>query len=269
MLLDSLYIHFNAASGLLYLSAVTQVAPDKLQEVLPHLDSLTTLNEHVNFLQSANSELTSSYRVLNQSFSAFTSTINIILGITVAAFTAIAGLAGFFGFQTIKASVDSLVQREVKKELSQRLDERLEYLERIAGREGLLDQAVISYYLPDHDATRLPEFSALSKRFKRVKYASKIKEALSESDIIVLDVDNSSIPVPERKKEVADIAIKAKSWVVLVIYTSDNRSPLVSHLRSDSLPKAEKIEHAAANTKVTLIGQVENSVYVSDAIRNS
>lgn len=176
---------------------ITQATPENLKGIFPSSPELDILKEQLTYFKLANDELTSSYRALNQSFSSFTGTINTIFVITAASFAAVTGLISFFGIQS---SVDALVQKEVGRELSQKLEERFEYLERLAKREGLLDRIEISYYLPDRDAKSLPEFLALCKRFKKVTYVSKIDDQMLKSNIVILDVENSNISVEKRLK---------------------------------------------------------------------
>lgn len=227
------------------------------------------LKGQIEYLNSANEAVTSSYRALSQSFSSFTATVNIIFVIAVALITVITGVLTFLGFQSIKSSIDAIVQRELGKAIAQRIEGRVEYLERAAGRESILDRVEISYYLPQGISSNPAEFLAVSNRFKNVTFASKLSDNVFNSNIVVLDIENSRLTETQGIEEAKKIARKAKKWVVLVVYTSNNKSPIVDHLRSSDLPENEKIDYVPANTKVTLMSCIENAAYVSDALKAS
>jgi hypothetical protein len=259
---------FRNLDMFLYIGDITQASADSVKAVVPSLTELDFLREQITYLKSANDGLTSSYRSLNQSFSSFTNTINLIFGIAAILLAVVTGSVGFVGFQAIKSAVDAVVQREVSKEISQRLEGRFEYLERVVGRENILDKVEISYYTPKKDPTTLPEFLAISNRFKRVSPVEKVDGATLKGNIIILDIENSNISDEDGIKEAKAIAKAAKKWVVLIVYTSNNFSPIVNYFRSPELPEKEKIEYVAANAKATLITRVADAAYISDALQS-
>lgn len=236
------------------------------------LDAITVSPElelikgQVKYLETANDALTSSYRSLSQSFSTFTNTVNIIFSVASVLVVIITSVSGFVGFRSLRESVDSVVKDELNKAISQRIESRIDYLERVAGKESILDDAEIIYYLPKPKTPNPPEFVALSNRFKRVKIFNNLNGKLFKSNVVILDVNNSKLSEDDCIEESKKIARGAEKWVVLVVYTSNNRSPIVDHLRLSDLPKDEVIDYVPANTKVTLISSVANAAYISNAL---
>lgn len=257
---------FSLSDLFLHIAEIaTEAIPGKGDDAFTSPE-LNLIASQVDYLKTANDALTSSYRSLTQSFSAFTTTVNIIFSVTSVLIVIITGISGFVGFRSLKESVDSVVKTELNKAISQRIESRIDYLERVAGKESLLDDAEIGYYLPEPKVSRPPEFIALSNRFKRVKLFLNLNKKLCKSNVVILDVNNSKLSENDCIEQVKQIARKSESWVVLVVYTSNNQSPIVNHLRSSELPENEVIDYVPANTKVTLISSVVNAAYISNAL---
>ena len=257
---------FESSDLLLYIADIADNVISDSSNAMNISPELELIKGQVEYLKTANDALTSSYRSLSQSFGTFTNTVNIIFSVASVLVVIITSVSGFLGFRSLRESVDSVIQNELNKAISQRLESRIDYLERVAGKESVLDDVEIVYYLPKAKIPEPPEFIALSNRFKRVSISNNLNGKLFKSNVVVLDVNNSSLSESDCIEETKNIAERAESWVVLVVYTSNNQSPIINHLRSSNLPKEESIEYVPANTKVTLISSVANAAYISNAL---
>lgn len=238
----------------------------------PSTVEIELIREQIQFLKDANDNLASSFDSLTSSFESFTNAINIFFAIALGVLAIISGIAAFLGYRTI----GDTVKTEVNKTVSRRLDselipvtDKINHLENVLSRESLLDKVSIVYISPDSDLNPPSDFWMLKQRIKTIKFKSRIDGELLKSDLVILDLDHSGISVDRGKDIAVDLDKKLERWAVLMIYTADNRSPVVGHLNNCKKEGDMRIEYVAANTKITLMERAIAAAYVADALKFS
>lgn len=226
------------------------------------------IREQINFLKDANTNLAESFNSLTSSFNSFTTAINIFFGITLAVITVISTISAFLGIRAI----DESVKREVNRAISRKIDSKISYLEKVAGRESILDEVLVTYLSPGSVAEP-PIFKMLQHRVKSIKFkVNSNNRELLQSNVVVLDLDDSNLAIDEAstvaaKDLVKELTNNLKKWAVLVVYTANNQSPVVNYLRDMSKKDELRIEYVSANMKVTLMANVIEAAHVSHALK--
>jgi hypothetical protein len=235
----------------------------------PSSAEIELIRQQIAFLKDANTNLSSSFNSLTSSFTSFTTAINIFFGIAIGVITVIGTVATFLGIRAI----DTAVKREVNRAIALKIDSEISYLKEIAGRESVLDEVSVAYLSPGSSA-ETPAFKVLQHRIESIRFkANPNDRELLRSNVVILDLDDSNLTADEastnQAKQLAqDLTNRLKKWAVLIIYTADNRSPIVNHLRKLDNEGKVPIEYTSANMKVTLMANVVEAAYVSHALQN-
>lgn len=231
---------------------------------------LDLLREQIEFLQTANEQLTTNFdyfsKLLNTFFSGVTTLIAIVLFVV--------GILGWQSLKEIRNSVDARVKQEVEARINRAVDASEAAIQRILQREGLLlDTVKVAYLVPGGSFSLTPELQLLKTRISNVILCMDVAGELLTSNVVVLDLKQKGWDregATDQDLQLAQVWVdrllnQLPSWSVLVIYTPNNRSPIVGNLLSNRQNLAQ--EFLPANTKVTLMQAVESAAYVSHGLQ--
>lgn len=245
---------------------------EKIASSKPSLESsiltdsrIELLQNQIDFLETANSSISSSFTAISKSFDSFTGAINIFFAIALGIITVIGVIAAFLGIK----SIGVLVEREVKRRVSQGVEDRIGSLEKLMRQQDILSRITVSYLVPDTTLAQTNEFLMLKQRIGNTLFKTEIDNQLKRSNVVVLDLVTSDLDKDEKGKEIAEsIAKQLPRWSALILYTPTNHSPVFGHL--DSLKKQgdQIVDYAAANMKITLMDRVIGASYASDALKS-
>lgn len=227
---------------------------------------LELLRAQLEFLQTANEQVNGNFEyftnLLNTFFTMFGSLITIVL--------AIGTVLGWQSFKEIRSAVEQQVRREVEQRIQRAVDASEAEIRRIVEREGLLLHTVkVAYLVPEGPDDPTPELELLRTRITHVEFTVNISQNLLESNVVVVDLkqkgwDRDGAPDAEvqlAKDWVDRLLGRLPDWSTVVIYTPNNRSPVVGALlgRRQNLRQ----EFIPANTRISLMQGVESAAYVS------
>lgn len=202
------------------------------------------LKSQVQFLQDANSRITTSFNI----FAGLISSVTLVF----------VGVAAWFFRRTLteaKQEVDQLVKAEMRKEIAVSIKNRVENLEQILGQEQIIGSIAVDYVLP---GANIPfEYQLLLERGFGKTRLRKLGDRL-RGDLVVLDLVTPKLSDDEKTAYIEQTADKIPTKSVLIIYIPEQQFPAVKQLSSRNIRY-----YTAANTAITLIGQVVNSAYVT------
>jgi hypothetical protein len=220
------------------------------------------LKSQLQFLQDANSRLTTSF--------------NIFVALISAVTTFFVAIAAWLFKRTLteaKQEVDQLVKAEVKRQIAVSVKDQVDYLEQALQREKVLSLVTVDYVLQTISRVLPVEYRLLNARFPRLQFR-KLDSRDFRGDVVVLDlVSYQSRTAELDETEVAEvlqaIAPKLSPESVLVIYVR-GRYRAIEQLAqpADPLQNRRSIPYyASANAPIPLVGAVVNAAYVADALR--
>ena len=231
---------------------------------------LELLRQQIDFLQTANEQLTSNFDYFASLLNTFFAGISIV--ITIVLFGA--GLLGWQTLREIRNSVNMRVKQEVEERINRAVDASEDAIQRILQREGLLlDTVKVAYLVPGGSFNPTPELQLLKTRIANVILTTDVAGELLTSNVVVLDLKEKGWDregATDQDLQIANdwvsrLLNQLPPWSVLVIYTPNSRSPIVGNLLSNRQNLAQ--EFLPANTKVTLLQAVESGAYVSHGLK--
>lgn len=259
--------HVAFFSGIHYLTDLAQTpAPPPL-----------TSAEVIDLLRQSNEDL-------SNSFNQFLDLMKFLL----VALGALAGVATYIFGKSLgdarKVAAD-IVQQEVERKIATQVkdavEDEIDSVRRLIGRERIISDITVDYFVPGSDALPPAEATFLKTRgFKRVSYWNETDLVDLSGQVVVLDLVNAPILSVQmladlsedeahdrREKSVIDNATRLLGRMgdraVLVIYIRPAKRRVAA---IDDL-SAQIAYYAAANTPVNLIGVVADAGYVAHGWR--
>jgi hypothetical protein len=204
---------------------------------------------------------------LQNQFQSLTTSFNIYVGLLTAVSVIFIGFAAWFFKRTLseaKQEVEQLVRAEVKREIANRVEERIYLLEQILKREEVPSLVTVDYVLQNTAGTLPREYNLLRARFPRLK-PRKLDSRKFTGDVVVLDMvnyhpANSELTEAELDRVLQEIVDKLSPESVLSIYIR-GRYKAIETL-------GQKIDYyTSTNIPTQLLGNVINSAYVAHTLQ--
>ncbi|VEP18152.1 conserved hypothetical protein [Hyella patelloides LEGE 07179] len=228
------------------------------------MSNLINAIAHSNFLASITSELVKdefdllksnisySYRIINFAF------------ISVTAIAGFVGLTKILSFKELKRDVNDLIERTVTKEIAEKVNQRIEDVERIVKQEAIVSSTNVKYCLPmlNPDIRSLQEYKLLDNRGFNISPVEnhERKSSFSNCDVVVMDFVNGQFSDDEEvisilKKIVAIIPER----LTIVIYIKRRVNEL------DNIFNNQDVYYTPANNVLTLMGRAIDAAQINKA----
>ncbi len=226
--------------------------------------NLITAIAHNNLLAQITSEL------VKDEFDLLKSNISYSYRVITFAFLAVTTIAGAVGFTKIqslkelKEGVNDLVEKTVAKEIAEKVNQRIEDVERIVKQEAIVSSTNIKYCLPmlDPDVKSLQEYKLLDNRGFNISPVEnhERKSSFSQCDVVIMDFVNSQFSDDE---EVINILKK----IVAII---PGRSTIVIYIKRrvnelDNIFNNQDVYYTPANNILTLMGRAIDAAQIANA----
>jgi hypothetical protein len=228
------------------------------------------------FIAQAAPSSTDLIQMFRDSHAQLTTTFNLFVGAITAILAVVGTLFAITGFrnrqeiqQTLKEAklqIAEQVRSEVDRQISEKIDEEIGYIKRIAGRESVIGRTRVEYvYLMDEMDFTLPEYLLLEARGFQVNHWHYRRDRRwPDSHIFVIDLTTPN-PTDEQKEAlVAEITRQFLSQqrhsAVLVLYVKGYVKAI------NALPKA--LNYITSNMRGSLVGAVVDAAQISYALKN-
>lgn len=237
------------------------------------------LKSQLEFLKDANNRL-------SDSFSKFVEAMKFTLLI----FGALGGLLAFmFGknLDDAKKVASQVIRQEVEAHVASQVrdavNDEIENIRRVLGRERVISSITVDYYLPSPVVEPPDEYKLLNERgFQQVRFRNAADSNPLAADVVVLDLVHPSVwanqPVAQsseaaldnlRQTQMENLINRTRALLgqssVLVVYVRPGKQRVKA---IDDLATQVRY-YASANTPVTLMGVVTDSAYVAYGWRNA
>ncbi len=237
------------------------------------------LKSQLEFLKDANNRL-------SDSFSKFVEAMKFTLLI----FGALGGLLAYvFGknLDDAKKVASQVIRQEVEAHVASQVhdavNDEIENIRRVLGRERVISSISVDYYLPSLVTEPPDEYKLLNERgFQQVRFRNVADSNPLAADVVVLDAVHPSVwanqSLAELSEAEADDLFQTQmkhlightrtllgQFSVLVVYVRPGKQRVKA---VDNLATQVRY-YASANTPVTLMGVVTDSAYVAYGWRNS
>jgi hypothetical protein len=227
------------------------------------------------FIAQAPPTSTDLIQMFRDSHAQLTTTFNLFVG----AITAILAFAGILfaitGFrnrqeiqQTLKEArlkIAEQVRSEVDRQISEKINEEVGYIKRMAGREAVIGRTQVGYvYITDDMDFTLPEYVLLEARGFQVNHWHYQRDRRwPSSHVFVIDLITPN-PSDERKEAlVAEITREFLNQshppAVLVFYVKGRVEAI------NTLPR--ELNYITSNMRGTLLGAVVDAAQIAHALR--
>jgi hypothetical protein len=204
---------------------------------------------------------------LRNQFQSLTTSFNIYVALLSAVTVLFVGIAAWVFKRTMaeaKQEVDQLVKAEIRRAIAERVERRIDYLERILEREEVPGLVSVDYVLQNISGSLPKEYRLLNARFSKIKLRRFDSRKLN-GDVVVLDLVNY-LPQGEKLTEeeldqiLQDVADKLSPDSVLAIYVRGRYTAIEA--------LGQKLDYyTSANVPTQLLGNVINSAYVAHTLR--
>ena len=220
---------------------------------------------HLNLLGDITPEL------VKDEFDLLKFMITISYSIISFAFIAVTSIAIYVGLNKIqtlkelKEGVNDLVEQAVSKEIAERVNKRIEDVERIVKQETIVSSTNIKYCLPmlNPDLESLQEYQLLNNRGFNISPVENYerKSSFSNCDVVIVDFVNAEFP----DEEVISILNKIVGLIpersTIVIYIKRRVNQL------DSIFSNEDVYYTPANNILTLMGRAIDAAQINKALK--
>ena len=195
--------------------------------------------------------------------------LNRMSSLTALATALATGFIVFFGWQTgkeVKASVKSIVDRQLAQAVAETVDREIQMVRRSIVREQIIDKTPVDYFLQD-GVEPSEEIRLLRTRgFNSPRFCKSLAELRRDTgDLVVVDFEHWKPDGQARLMEMAGKEDRAKAAidellrilppnVILLVYVNGFINCL------NDFPKSRVV---MSNSEVTLIGNLVDAAYVS------
>lgn len=212
--------------------------------------------------ESANHLMSQELNLLMRQFTLFYSGI----GILATFITILISVSYWKTIKDAKEQIDSLVKKAVAEEISNRVNQRIEDVEKIIQKEAIVSQTVAKYCLPmlNPDVQLLEEYQLLKNRGFQISPVENYERRASyaKCHVLIMDFVNANFPddqeVVNILKEVAN-NIPDKSTIVIYIKRR------VAEL--DSIFSNQDVYYTPANNILTLMGRVIDAAQIANTTK--
>jgi hypothetical protein len=200
---------------------------------------------------------------LKSQFQSFTTSFNIYVTLLSAVTAVFVGVGAWFFKRTLdeaKQEVDRLVKAEIRRAIAERVERRIDDLERVLEREEVPGLVSVDYVLQQTGGTLPKEYRLLNARFPKLRLR-KFESRKLTADVVVLDLVNyvpegGQLTDAEVDRVLEDAIEKLAAESVLVVYVR-GRFGAIERL-------GQKVSYyTSANVPTQLLGNVINSAYVA------
>ena len=195
--------------------------------------------------------------------------ITISFSIVSFAFLSVTAIAGFVGFTKIqslrelKEGVNDLVEKAVANEIAERINQRIDDVERIVRQEEIVSSTNVKYCLPmlDPDIKSLQEYQLLNNRGFDISPVENYerKSSFSNCDVVVMDFVNAEFPDEEVISILNKIVTLIPERSTIVIYIKRRVNEL------DNVFDNQDVYYTPANNVLTLMGRAIDAAQINKA----
>jgi len=195
----------------------------------------------------------------------FKTYLNYVSGLIVFA-TGILGFIGWSSLEQAKASIKTMVDRQLSGTVAETVDREIQLVRRSLLREQVVSNTPIDYFL-QNGVEPAEELRLLRSRgFSKIRFCSEIgKLRRDTADVIVVDLEHwrsdgnvRFVDLPDREEKakavMADLFLAVSDETIFVVYVNG----IIRCL--NDLPKSRTV---MSNSQITLIGNMVDAAYVA------
>lgn len=195
----------------------------------------------------------------------FKTYLNYVSGLIVFA-TGILGFIGWSSLEQTKASIKTMVDRQLSGTVAETVDREIQLVRRSLLREQVVSNTPIDYFL-QNGVEPAEELRLLRSRgFSKIRFCSDIgKLRRDTADVIVVDLEHWQpdgnvrfVDLPDKEEKakaiMADLFLAVSDETIFVVYVNG----IIRCL--NDLPKNRTV---MSNSQITLIGNMVDAAYVA------